>query len=303
MSDRVPICTIPGLVSQLVAVDVLVAPADVVKLLTRVFLQRTDNGAGDIVSADLRNATGGGGEGISVTLGDGDSEAVAAGAITVEASEGLYLRVTAADASSQNLRGWFEFQDDSIDVTSALTNLARVKQFALITDSASDALLNSIIAGVSSRMQSYLGRAIVQETITAEKHDGRDRDTLQLDAFPVIVPPAVVVRSVGTVVEATTYEVDAARGHVVKVTDGAAGAWPAGRRNLEVDYTAGYAAVPEDLVLAATQQVVFLYQRRGARVAERGSTLELGGGSQYLTGPWAAGVLQTLESYRLLEVA
>ena len=111
MSDRAPIGTIVGLLSGWTSTDFLVVPVDgVPKTITRVLLRRTDNGSGDVVTASIRNATGGGGSGIDITLGDGVSENSATGTLAASATEAVYLRLTAADSNSQNLTGWIEIE-------------------------------------------------------------------------------------------------------------------------------------------------------------------------------------------------
>lgn len=300
MADRIPIGTVPGLTSQLDAVDILVATLGVPATVTRVLLRHTDyddGGATDTsVVGSIRNATGGGGSGISFTIPDQTQSVVATGSLSVSASESIYLRVTTGSAS-MNLTGWIEVEG-AAGVTTALTNLARVKEWLSETGSGIDAILTSIIAGTSQRMQGYMSRSIVQTAITAEKHDGKGRDTLTLLEFPVIVPPAVAVTENGDTVATTEYEVDEAAGQLIKVKDGVAGEWTPGRRNYSVDYTAGYATVPEDLAFYATLQAAYLYGKKGTKIEDRGTILDPGGSSSVLTGPWAPGVRECLDQYR-----
>lgn len=301
MSDRVPIGTIPGLVSDLVGQDVLVATLGVPTTVSRVWLARMDQLAPDVVVAQLRTAAGGGGSGLTVTFAAGAESAVATGTLAVAAGESLYLRVTAADANSLHLRGWFEVTR-AAGVTTALTNLARVKAWRGISSSDHDALLEQIIAAVSARMQRYMGRRIVLETRTGELYDGPRGDTLQLAAFPISDPGTVEVRLNGEIVDPATYAVLEAPGQIVAVEDGVAGAWERGRLNYAVDYEAGFDEVPEDLAEAATRQVAYrsLETPAGntARLGNRGTVLAEGGSAEYLQTEWAPGVLATLDAYR-----
>jgi len=253
MSDRVPICTIPGLVSPLVDVDVMIAPANVAMLITRVFLQRTDNGAGDVVTASVRNATAGGGEGISVTLASTEDEQTATGSITVEATEPVYLRVSAADANSQNLRGWFEV-DGAAGVTSALTTLARVKQFLDITASGDDDLINNLIASVSAEVQGWLDRAIIQATATDERLDSIGDSKLHTHYFPIISVSSLTENG-SALVEDTGFETkewDKLAGCLVRTSGGYPAAWAVGSRVVTLTYSHGYATVPAGITQAAT---------------------------------------------------
>lgn len=295
MGDHVPIGTLVGTLSPgYVGVDVVVAQLAAASTISRVFLRRTDHTAGDVVTASLRNAAGGGGHGIDVTLGDGVAYAAATGALEIAAGGLVYLRVTASGASSMNLSGDFELEK-AVGVTTWLTNLTRVRQFlAMESDSSKDAILTNLIAGVSKRGQIVMGRAVVSTALVAELHEGDGAsDVIQLREFPVIVPPAVVVRHLGTVVPSTDYQVVADRGWLVKAKSGASSPWPTGRLGIEVDYTAGFADVPEDLVKAATTQVAYEFLQTahgGNRLGDRGTILDAGGSASYLVGEWAPGV-------------
>lgn len=287
MSDRVPICTIPGLVSALVDTDVMVAPADVAKLVTRVFLQRTDNGVGDVVTAALHNATGGGGDSISVTLASTEDEQVATGSMTVEASEALYLRVSAADANSQNLRGWFEV-DGAAGVTSALTNLARVEQF-LDADTGDDDLINNLIAAVSGEIQGWLGRQIIQATATDERLDSIGDTRLHTRYYPIISITSLTEDG-SALTEDTDFECkeqDKRSGCIVRLCGSDAVGWNVGTRNVTVTYSHGYATVPDAITQAATELVVFDYYQSPAssqaRFGKGGKALDAGGSTEYRT--------------------
>jgi hypothetical protein len=299
VGDRVPIGTHPGLVTGLVDQDLVVATMSQTVEVSEVWLRRTDHAATGQVVADLRNATGGGGSGITVTLGDAIDSASATGTLTGTA---FYLRVSAADALSQNLTGWFRVSE-SASTTAALTNLARVKRFLGETSSTHDTLLSEIIAGQSAAMASYMHRAIVEQTITGERHDGRGTDRLVLREFPVT--SVAEVRLDGTAVAAATYELGSDSGLLYRRDGLEAGCFDLGRRNWQVDYTAGYATVPEDLAEAATRQAgtVWLSAEPGDnRLGTRGSVLDVGS-VQYLTGPWAPGVAAVMDAYRRREAA
>lgn len=108
MSDRVPIGIIPGQTSTRVSEDFPVATLGVAATVTRVFLTVTDPPLGGTVTASLRNATGGGGSGIDVTISDGARYGVATGSLSIGSSDTIYLRVTGADGDALNLQGWFE---------------------------------------------------------------------------------------------------------------------------------------------------------------------------------------------------
>lgn len=310
MSDRMPIATIPGLVSPWVGLDFVLAELSAAATISRVFLRRTDHLAGDVVAASVRNAAGGGGSGISVTIADGAAYGTGVGSLAIAAGGLVYLRVGASGASSMNLAGWVEIEG-AAGVTTALTNLARVKQWLGIGDTANDDLLSTLIAGVSKRCQTAMEREILATAIAAELHEGDGADdVLQLRQFPILASPAPVVRQLTAagpvVIDAVTYRLLPDRGWILRGVNGSSTPWPCGRANLEVDYTAGYAVVPEDLAQAATMQVAYLWRQTkagGNRLGERGTILELGGTAAYLTGEWAPGVQEALLAHRDVRVA
>ncbi len=281
MSDRVPIGTVPGLIAPLLNVDVMIAPASVAYTITRVFLQRTDQTSGT-VTASVRNATSGGGEGIAVSIAGTASEATATGLITVEATEPAYLRVTVDDAQSQNLRGWFEVEGTA-GVTAALTTLARVKQFLPLTGSADDDLINNLIAGVSDEVQKALVRRFITTTATNEKHSSGGHTVLILDHYPVI-SVASVTESATALVDGTDFEAterDLAVGKLVRISGTTPIVWVSGNRNIAVTYDHGYAAVPEAIVQSATELVAYDYRSAKGWFGLTGRVLDTGGDSEY----------------------
>lgn len=305
MPDRVPLPTIAGLLNGFVAVDLPIAYFAAAQTLEGVYPTLADPPAGGTIVLDVRTATGGGGSGITATIPDTlrSPATEATGSVTVAAGDTLYLRITADNSGStaMNLGGYITVSA-AVGAVTALTTLALVKAYKGITVSTDDTLLNTLIAGVSADMQDYLRRSIVSVAITGEKHDGHDRDTLILDDFPIIVPPAVAVTDRnGDAVDTTKYEVDEDAGMLIKVDTGVPGIWEKGRRNFTAAYTAGFAAVPPELSLAATKQAVYEFQKTtpgGGRIGDLGEALDAGGSLNYRTGKWAEGVLDTLERFR-----
>ncbi len=281
MSDRVPIGTIPGRVTSQLDVDVMIAPASVAYVVTRVFLQRTDH-TSSTITASVRNATAGGGEGIAVSITGTASEATNTGSVTVEATEPLYLRVTADDAASQNLRGWFEI-DGSAAVTALLTTLARVKQFLGISGSADDDMLNNLIASVSDEVQKSLARRFITTTATSEKHSSQGRHSVMLNHYPVITV-TTVTESDAALVEGTDFEAteeDLAIGQLVRISGTMPINWISGTRNIVSTYDHGYAAVPAGVVQAATELVSYDYRQAKGWFGLSATALDAGGESQY----------------------
>jgi len=188
----------------------------------------------------------------------------------------------------------------------ALTSLSRVKDYASITDSGSDAILNTLIAAVSQRIETHLRRTLTETAVTAEKHDHQGKsDRLQLRQFPLVTTESVDVRISGTAVDAADFAIeDAAAGWLIYTPGGEPGVWPAGRQHIEVDYTHGYSSIPEDIAEAATTQVVWQFNRTGHRGSRLGSrTTESGEGATatWMVDAWAPEVLAQLAPYRRME--
>lgn len=295
----VPIGTIPGLASALIGVDVLaLLSTGAAGRVTRFTLQRDRGLMTGAVTAQLRTATGGGGSGISVTLGVGVEAASVTTPLSFTLAESLYLRVTAADGSSEDLRGSIEVETTGV-VTTALTTLARVKTFHGITTSTNDSLINDLIAGVSTWWQRYMRRSIVSQAIASEKHDG-GWYTVTLDEAPAIAGSLTVTED-GATIDSASYDLDPRAALVYRLSGGTVDRWARGVRNIVVSYSAGFASVPEDLQLFSTQQVLHSFLQSapgGGRLSKRGTIIPESGSAEYLIGTFVPGAQECLNLYR-----
>lgn len=305
MPDRVSLPPIPGLLGNYVDVDLFAGYFAAQQTLTEFQPAVTEAPTGGPVTVDLRTATGGGGDGLSATIPDGAKVPASpvTGSIDVPAGTAMYLRITATTQYAANFYGYY-YVDAAAGVETALTTLERVKLYKGIDTTTNDVLLNQIIQSVSALMQTEMRRTIVTVVATAEKHDAEgDDDTIVLDGYPIITPPAVVLRYNGTVVDASTYDVDAGPGHLIQVEDGAASDWAAGRRAYEADYWHGYPVIPEDLEQLATKLVVFEFDQTAqghGRLGLRGEILDPGGSAEYLMS--VPGAFHLLQYYRNLRM-
>lgn len=307
MADRVPLPSIAGLLGDYVGVDLFAAYFATAQTMTDFQPAVTDAPSGGSVSVDIRTATGGGGDGLSATIDDGENvpDPLVTGSVAIPAGTTMWLRITAESGNAQGFYGSFE-ASFAAGATVALTTQQRVKNFRGIEDATNDSTINEIIQGVSTRMQSHMKRSIIAQLNVAEVHDANGlSDAIVLNDYPVIVPPSVVVRKDGTVVDSTTYIVDTIVGEIVNAENGASAPWEAGRRFYEVDYTSGYSEVPEDLAWWCTKQVVheFLQTAEGeGRLSLRGANVEPGGAGEYMIGQWVPGMLETMAPYRNLRI-
>lgn len=259
MSDRIPIGTVPGLASQLVNEDVLIGALGVAATVSRIFLRHTDyddSGATDTaVTGTIRNATGGGGEGISFTIVDQTQGITATGTLSLAAGDSIYLRVTVAGIS-QNLTGWIE-ATSAAGVTTALTSLARVKQSLGISVADDDDLLNTLIAGVSAEVQKWLKRQIVQATATDERISVPVPSYKAQTLHDPIISVASLTEGGTALVEDTDFEIeeqDLAAGQIIRISGANADpiAWSTAPRTIKLTYEHGYVTVPEGIAAAAT---------------------------------------------------
>lgn len=185
----------------------------------------------------------------------------------------------------------------------ALTSSDRVKRFLAVTGTTLDALIDELIPSVSEAIESYTGRVFASTAVTGERHDGPGvRGRITLAHYPVISVQEVRegYTTPDVLVEGTDFDIDAKVGQLVRLSDGAPTNWQRGERVIGVDYTHGFASVPEDVAHAATLQVAWQVKQSDQR----------GGGLGYRTqgiGDWSAGsvtdawlpeVREVLDRYR-----
>lgn len=272
MGDWHPIPTTPGLAVGLVGVDMHVGLASVPVTVTEVFLRRTDDAGA--LTAELRNA---GGDSIAVSFASGEQSATGTGSLAFAAAEPVLLRITAADAGSQNVGGAFALAQASA-ATTFLTSLALVKAFLGITASTHDTILNQLIPGVSKAIQSAIGRDILQTTLTAEVHESRGHQrVIASREWPIITLTAVRENDV-TLTVSTDYRLWQTWG-VQRLSGSATGAeiataWAHGF--VEFDYDAGFASVPSDLEMIATAEAAHAFKQStpgGSRLGQLGQSV------------------------------
>ncbi len=261
MGDRGATPPITGLLGGFVGpvIALQVAHFASANRLTRVSFRVIDAPSTGTVTIELNTASDGTGSGITAVIADGTRFITATGSVDIAAGGALYQRITAESGNATGLSGEYEVERSS-GVTTLLTTLALVKLDAKIagTDADRDSVINTMIAGVSKRMQSYMDRPIVQTTATDEKLDSAGDVVVQTRHYPVITVSALTENATA-LVEDTDFELneeDLERGQIVRISGTAVQPWTSGRRVVKLTYVHGYAAVPDDLVTAATDLVV-----------------------------------------------
>jgi len=157
----------------------------------------------------------------------------------------------------------------------ALCTLAELKEVLNISGSSYDTRLTLAINMATRNILGYLDRTIASTAYT-EEYDGTGTPMLMLKNYPIIGDPTTVnidaARSFAASGDLTVdedYLVNANEGMLRKIgTDedsDSYDAWPKGRLNIKVAYTAGYATIPVELNLACRLYAAYMYKKMGTQ--------------------------------------
>ena len=123
----------------------------------------------------------------------------------------------------------------------------------LADDDALASLTEDLIKQASDVVDTYCGRDFALHEAETVRLDGNGRERIRLAGHPLLSITSVTLGS--TPLDSTSYEVHPGAGILERI-DG--GVWSAGRRNLTIVYSYGYATTPpaivgivEDLVVGA----------------------------------------------------
>lgn len=131
----------------------------------------------------------------------------------------------------------------------AIIAIADVKTHLSVSDTALDTVLTPVVAAVDFGVKKYCGRLLEQTAITGEKHVGDTRIYLDLKEYPLV---SVQQLKIGGTIIATgsssweIFDLKAARLYRPSGWDLPSNA---GQQNIDVNYTAGYAAASDELKL------------------------------------------------------
>ena len=149
----------------------------------------------------------------------------------------------------------------------ALIQLDAVKSELGITTTDDDSFLDSLIAQVSTQIETYCGRVFAfQEYRQTFRLDRRD-EFLHLSAFPVVNVDSVVEAGTTLTVD-VDYEADKVAGLFLRLSGDVKGRWTTAGK-IVVEYSAGYilpgdtlADLPGDIERAAAELVKLRYMSR-----------------------------------------
>lgn len=156
-----------------------------------------------------------------------------------------------------------------------LITLDDYKLYQRKTDAAGDERLQPIITGVSQAVKNYCGRTFIDYYNTDKVEmftiPNGNVSKLFLDEIPVVSITSIKERTsladgwTTLVADGTggkyEYAVSKEMGIVTRISATSTLTWPEGPDRVEVTYKAGFAAVPDDLVLALYDLVMY-YDKR-----------------------------------------
>ena len=163
--------------------------------------------------------------------------------------------------------------------TYALITIDEARSFLLEDDTADIGtkldLIKRLINGISVAAETYCARKILARDFANEDYDGNGSDTLQLKNYPINSIDSIYLdtdRNFGatTLIASTdliiyaeegkvrrkgiTIMIDEETGKIIRTS-----CFSAGRKNVRVNYNAGYVTVPEDIKFAVLEEIVWHY--------------------------------------------
>jgi hypothetical protein len=161
-----------------------------------------------------------------------------------------------------------------------LTDLATVKQFADIQDTAIDPQLSDWITEAVAVITNFVGQPLLTTTFTNHVFDGNDSPTLSLGYRPLSSLTGLQRRASGVGTSATwdtiaTSEYELIKGLYILYPVG----FQSGLANYRVSFDVGYAAadLPKDIRQVATDMVVMRYRNSYLKDGDNRFGVKMGG--------------------------
>lgn len=286
-----PIIQIPGDLTTWLNVDAAFGSLETNSIITRVQLTLSNAPSGGALVVRISDTAGGAGDGISVTIADGQVFGSQTGSLSVAADATLYARVTTVNGSPMDLVGSIDYGPLAFagDISGEVLSLAAVKSYLKIDDGASDDDLTLFIVAARKAAEQFMSHSLVEVTKTAYPDipvaaevpwwGGVKQGSLpHLQGAPnqIFLPegPVQSITSIKsfddadaeTVFASGNYYLDAVNDHVVLRNNAA---WPAPERKVngfEVVYLVGYAdvaTVAAPIKLGMLQHIAAMMEHRG----------------------------------------
>lgn len=138
--------------------------------------------------------------------------------------------------------------------------IADVKTFLGITDTNSDAVLTALCTLVSGMMRTYLSRDIYPVTSYTANVDGNGKTSIILPEYPITAVSSLSID--GTDIPARTSPTGSGYTFNRNTVTLSGYEFSKGAQNVSIAYSAGYAAIPDEIKSSAVIWVATLFQRR-----------------------------------------
>ncbi|CAB4173533.1 gp6 domain containing protein [uncultured Caudovirales phage] len=172
---------------------------------------------------------------------------------------------------------WTDVADVWPSVTRLIISVADAKAALNTTSDVNDDELRLYIAATTAVIEDIIGPVLSATGRTWTAHGGR---------FTVLLPEKPLsitsITENGTTVPATGYVADLASGIIYRGTYAATFPWYPGVRNVVITYAVGASVIPPNVILAAREELRFLYQQ-GQQGAGRPSFGDSAGYEQVFT--------------------
>jgi len=154
------------------------------------------------------------------------------------------------------------------DVTRTLTRSGiTYADLGLESEAALASLTDDLIEQASDILDTYCERDFALHEAVTERLDGNGRERIRLAGHPLVSVTSVTLGS--TPLDSTSYEVRPGAGILERI-DG--GVWSAGRRNLTIVYSYGYATTPPAIVGIVEDLVAGALTHAARNVATKGAS-------------------------------
>jgi len=310
MSQWVSVPNLAGLLTGFLETDFLIATVNAPMTIGEIQLGLgTAPGGTDAITIKISSAENGAG-GVSTTITGTDTEATTSAAHALNTGDKIYLYISAISGTPMDLYGTIRLDISGAEagVTPAYTTLTRVKWVLGIPGSytTDDTRLNELIVGVSSAFDEYMGESFVS-TDRTEYQGGGINESLILNYYPLAsdLSNMAVTEDTTSLTRNTDYIVEGyGLYRIADATTTIARTWAYGTRNIKIVYKSGRDFIPDDIQMAATEEVARSYNLAntdggiGGRLGLASKSPEAGGSWSFTPDGWSPNTLAIVKRYR-----